>query len=72
MNFEDITVGNLFYLYEGVYMKIDLGKYDCGELYNAVSLSDGSLEYVDDDKLVQKLEGELNVKYCLDSVKERI
>ena len=31
-------------------------------LYNAVNLSDGSLEYFDDGKLVNKLDSELNAK----------
>lgn len=63
--FEEINIGGLFYVYDGVYIKIDSVN-DSGELYNAVSLIDGSLEYIDDDKLVQRLEGELNVKFYLD------
>ena len=61
--FEDIYCGNVFYAYSGAYMKIIplLDKSD--DLYNAVNLSDGSLEYIDDDKLVQRLEGELNVSF---------
>ena len=60
--FEDIDCGDVFYAYRGAYMKIIplLDKDD--DLYNAVNLSDGSLEYFDDGKLVNKLDGELNAK----------
>ena len=58
--FDEISIGSLFYLYHNVYLRIiAVGEYD--DLYNAVNLEDGSLEYVDSTKLVQKLDGELNV-----------
>ena len=62
VSFEDINCGDVFYAYSGVYMKIIplLDKDD--NLYNAVNLSDGSLEYFDDGKLVNKLDSELNAK----------
>ena len=62
VSFEDINCGDVFYAYSGAYMKIIplLDKDD--DLYNVVNLSDGSLEYFDDGKLVNKLDSELNVK----------
>ena len=62
VSFEDIDCGDVFYAYSGAYMKIIplLDKDD--NLYNAVNLSDGSLEYFDDGKLVNKLDSELNAK----------
>ena len=62
VSFEDIDCGDVFYAYSGAYMKIIplLDKDD--DLYNAVNLSDGSLEYFDDGKLVNKLDSELNAK----------
>ena len=62
VSFEDINCGDVFYAYSGAYMKIIplLDKDD--DLYNAVNLSDGSLEYFDDGKLVNKLDSELNAK----------
>ena len=62
VSFEDINCGDVFYAYSGAYMKIIplLDKDD--NLYNAVNLSDGSLEYFDDGKLVNKLDSELNAK----------
>ena len=62
VSFEDINCGDVFYAYSGAYMKIVplLDKDD--NLYNAVNLSDGSLEYFDDGKLVNKLDSELNAK----------
>lgn len=62
ISFEDIDCGDVFYAYSGAYMKI-IPLLDRGDdLYNAVNLSDGSLEYFDDGKLVNKLDSELNVK----------
>lgn len=60
--FEDINCGDVFYAYGGAYMKIIplLDKND--DLYNAVDLIDGSIEYFDDGKLVNKLDSELNAK----------
>ena len=52
--FKEINIGGLFYVYDGAYIKIDLAEED----FNAVSLRDGSLEYVDNNKLVQRLEGD--------------
>ena len=63
--FEEVNIGGLFYVYDGAYIRIDLVN-ENSDLYNAVSLIDGSLEYIDDDKLVQRLEGELNVKFWLE------
>lgn len=71
ISFEDINCGDVFYAYSGancrdvfyaysgVYMKI-IPSSDIE--YNAVNLSDGSLEYFDDGKLVNKLDSELNAK----------
>ena len=62
VSFEDINCGDVFYAYSGAYMKI-IPLLDRGDnLYNAVNLSDGSLEYFDDGKLVNKLDSELNAK----------
>ena len=62
VSFEDIDCGDVFYAYSGAYMKI-IPLLDRGDnLYNAVNLSDGSLEYFDDGKLVNKLDSELNAK----------
>lgn len=68
--FENLDIGDLFYSYNeiydnGVYVKI-VPVWDGNDLYNAVSLSDGSIEYIRGIKLVKKLDGELNVKFCLD------
>lgn len=62
ISFEDIDCGDVFYAYSGAYMKI-IPLLDRGDdSYNAVNLSDGSLEYFDDGKLVNKLDSELNAK----------
>lgn len=67
ISFEDINCGDVFYAYSGAYIKI-IPLLDRGDdLYNAVNLSDGSLEYFDDGKLVNKLDSELNVKLELAS-----
>lgn len=59
ISFEDIDCGDVFYAYSGAYMKIiPLSDVE----YNAVALDDGSLEYFDDGKLVNKLDSELNAK----------
>lgn len=62
VSFEDINCGDAFYAYSDAYMKI-IPLLDRGDdLYNAVNLSDGSLEYFDDGDLVDKLDSELNTK----------
>ena len=61
ITFAKIDIGGLFYSYHNVYMRI-IPVDDNGETYDAVNLSNGSLEYVDDKRLVHKLDGELNVK----------
>lgn len=60
--FEDINCGDVFYAYSGAYMKIIPLLDRSDDTYNAVNLSDGSLEYFDDGKLVNKLDSELNAK----------
>lgn len=62
ISFEDINCGDVFYAYSGVYMKIVPLLDRSDDLYNAVNLSDGTLEYFDDGKLVNKLDSELNAK----------
>lgn len=62
ISFEDINCGDVFYAYSGAYMKIILLVDRSDDLYNAVNLIDGSLEYFDDGKLVNKLDSELNAK----------
>jgi hypothetical protein len=52
----------VFYTYGGAYIKIIPLLDRSDDLYNAVNLSDGSLEYFDDGKLVNKLDSELNAK----------
>lgn len=60
--FESLNCGDAFYAYSGAYMKI-IPLLDRGDdLYNAVNLSDGSLEYFDDGKVVNRLDSELNAK----------
>ena len=62
--FKELNIGSLFYVYDGAYIKIDYVMDEDGvDGFNAVSLRNGSLEYVDDDKLIQKLDGELNVSF---------
>jgi hypothetical protein len=60
--FKDINCGDVFYVYSGAYMRIIPLLDRSDDLYNAVNLSDGSLEYFDDGKLVNKLDSELNAK----------
>jgi hypothetical protein len=62
VTFESLNYGDVFYTYGGVYMKIIPLLDRSDDLYNAVNLSDGSLEYFDDGKLVNKLDSELNAK----------
>ena len=62
VSFEDINCGDVFYAYRGAYMKIIPLLDSSDNLYNAVNLSNGSLECFDDGKLVNKLDGELNAK----------
>lgn len=63
ISFDKINIGSLFYLYHNVYLRIIPVDED-SVFYNAVNLEDGSLEYVDSTKLVQKLDGELNVNFA--------
>ena len=60
--FESLDCGDVFYAYSGAYIKIALLLDSGNDTYNAVNLSDGSLEYFDDGKLVNKLDSELNAK----------
>lgn len=60
--FENLDCGDVFYAYSGAYMKIIPLLDRSDDLYNAVNLSDGSLEYFDDGDLVDKLDSELNAK----------
>jgi hypothetical protein len=60
--FEDVNCGDVFYAYSGAYMKIISLLDRLDDTYNAVNLSDGSLEFFDDGKLVNKLDSELNAK----------
>jgi hypothetical protein len=60
--FEDINCGDVFYAYSGADMKIISLLDRLDDTYNAVNLSDGSLEFFDDGKLVNKLDSELNAK----------
>jgi hypothetical protein len=60
--FKDVNCGDVFYAYSGAYMRIIPLLDRSDDLYNAVNLSDGSLEYFDDGKLVNKLDSELNAK----------
>ena len=65
--FDELNVGDLFYSDGGVYIKIDILS-DGSHLYNAVLLGDGSPKYIKacHCQHVNKLDGELNVKFCLD------
>lgn len=60
--FESLNYGDVFYAHSGAYMKIALLLDKSDDTYNAVDLNDGSLEYFDDGKLVNKLDSELNAK----------
>ena len=62
VSFEDINCVDVFYAYRGVYMKIIPLLDSSDNLYNAVNLSNGSLECFDYGKLVNKLDSELNAK----------
>lgn len=67
ISFEDVNCGDVFYTYSEAYMNEAYMKIipllDKGDdLYNAVNLSDGSLEYFNDGELVNKLDSELNAK----------
>jgi hypothetical protein len=62
VTFESLNYGDVFYTYGGAYIKIIPLLDRSDDLYNAVNLSDGSLEYFDDGKLVNKLDSELNAK----------
>lgn len=59
--YDDLNVGDLFYSFNGAYIKIDVVN-DGNDLYNAVLLEDGSLEYIRHCQYVTRLDGELNVK----------
>lgn len=59
--FGDLDIGDLFYSFNGAYIKIDTVN-DGSDLYNAVLLEDGSLEYIRGYQFVNRLDGELNVK----------
>lgn len=61
VSFEDINCGDVFYAYSGAYMRIIPLLDRSDDLYNAVNLSDGSLEYFDDGKLVNKLNAKLEL-----------
>jgi len=62
ISFGDIDCGDVFYAHGGAYIRIIPLLDRSDDLYNAVNLSDGSLEYFDDGKLVNKLDSELNAK----------
>ena len=62
ISFGDIDCGDVFYANSGAYIRIIPLLDRSDDLYNAVNLSDGSLEYFDDGKLVNKLDSELNAK----------
>lgn len=62
VSFESLNYGDVFYAYSRAYMKIIPLLDRSDDLYNSVNLSDGSLEYFDDGKLVNKLDSELNAK----------
>lgn len=62
--FENLDYGDVFYSYSygGTYIKIIPLEENNGDSYNAVDLRDGSLEYFDNGKVVNKLDSELNAK----------
>ena len=53
--FNDLKVGDLFYKYSDVFIKIDAVEDSKHNVYDAVSLSDGSLLFVDIGEEVNKL-----------------
>lgn len=65
ISFDKINIGSLFY-YNNPYMKIDTVIVRDDDIYNSISLTNGILTYFDDNALVQRLEGELNVKFWVE------